>query len=151
MSDMLNLVTPRVAIVPQVAVDSTAIVGEIIDRLGYGGLLFAIGLGTFADPDATFAVTLTVGDVANLSDGVAAPAGDMVGTLTLAGFTFAATKGARKLQYIGSKRYARLTITPTGNDLMSSDEVPVAAASAPVCAIALLFDPLVSPTPNPPV
>jgi hypothetical protein len=102
-------------------------------------LSFVIATGSIADADATFAVTVDHGDQANLSDAAAVPAGELVGTTALAGFNFGDDDETRKLGYVGSKRYVRLTITPTGN-----------AAAALMSAIAVLGRPLYSPTANPP-
>jgi hypothetical protein len=103
-------------------------------------LLFIILIGALADADATFAVTMEHGNQANLSDAAAVPAAQISGTLALAGFTFAADDQVRKVGYLGSKRYVRLTITPTGN-----------TGNAFIAAAALLGDPRFAPPPNPPV
>ena len=140
--DGMSNIHPLLAIAPQVATNAdTAIVGAIIDTLGYDSLTFAIIAGTLTDADATFAVTMEHGDAANLSDTAAVPAASLVGTLALAGFTFGDDGESRKVGYVGSKRYVRLTITPTGNN----------SGAAPVAALAILGEPTVAPTPNPPV
>lgn len=150
MRDQANALHVIPAIIPQIAADSTAIVGEIVDRHGYESVTFALVSGVLVDADATFAVTLEHGDAANLSDAAAVDAVDMVGTLALASFAFGDDSECRKLGYLGAKRYLRLTITPTGNDEMSGDMVPVPIAYAPFSAIAVLGHPLNLPTPNPP-
>jgi hypothetical protein len=140
MRDMLNNVTPRRAISPAAAVtDNTAFVSQIIDTQGFDSLTFLILTGALADVDATFAVTMDHGDVANLSDAAAVPADQLVGTLALAGFTFAADDATRKIGYRGSRRYVRMTITPSAN-----------TGNAFVAAVALLGHPLQAPTANPP-
>lgn len=148
MRSLLEHVDLKVAIVPQTATnDDTAIVGEIIDRRNFEALLFAIILGTLTDANATFAVTMEHGDAANLSDTEAVAAADLDGAtasataLANAAFTFAADKLCRKIGYVGNKRYVRLTITPTGNN----------SGAAPVSAVAILGNPKVRPTPQPPV
>lgn len=142
MRDMLNQIHPLVAIAPAAAAiaDNTAQVSAIIDRQGYDSLTFLIVTGTLADLDATFAVTMDHGDVANLSDAAAVSATDLVGTLALAGFNFADDAETRKIGYVGAKRYVRLTITPSNN-----------TGAAPMAAIALLGNPARQPTANPPV
>lgn len=141
MRDLLNHLHPKRAISPAAAVtDNTAFVSQIIDLAGYESLLFIILIGALADADATFAVTMEHGNQANLSDAAAVPAAQISGTLALAGFTFAADDQVRKVGYLGSKRYVRLTITPTGN-----------AGNAFIAAAALLGDPRFAPPPNPPV
>ena len=131
MRDSISNVHPVLALAPLATAitDNTAQVSAIIDTLGYQRLAFLIVLGTLADADATFAVTMDHGDAANLSNG----------TLALAGFTFAADLKCRKVGYLGSKRYVRLTITPSTN-----------TGAAPMAVIALLSTPSVAPTANPP-
>jgi hypothetical protein len=104
------------AISPVSVADNTAQVSQIIDRQGYDGLTFVIALGSIADADATFAVTIDEGDVSGtcrMLQPVAAA--DLIGTTTLAGFQFDSDNACRKLGYKGSKRYVRLTITPSNN------------------------------------
>jgi hypothetical protein len=93
--------------------DNTAWVSNIIDTAGYEAVTLAFQTGTLTDADATFAVTMEHGDAANLSDTAAPASTDLVGTLALAGFTFADDNKARKIGYVGSKRYVRLTVTPS--------------------------------------
>ncbi len=141
MRSVLTHFDPRVAIVPQTQTNAdTAIVGAIIDRLGFDSLLFIIALGTLTDADVTGAVTMEHGDASNLSDTAAVDAADIDGTLALAAFTFAADIKCRKVAYCGQKRYVRLTVTPTGNN----------SGALPISAVALLGHPSVQPTVNPP-
>lgn len=95
--------------------DDTAQVGSIIDRAGYHGLEFAISIGTLADANATFAVLVEEGADSGLSDAAAVADGDLLGTEAGAAFTFADDDEVRKIGYTGTKRYVRLTITPSGN------------------------------------
>ncbi len=131
-------INPRVS-TPPVAValaDNTPQVGAIIDTLGYNSLSYVVATGTLEDANATFAVSLEHGDAANLSDTSAVTAVDLAGTLADAGFTFAADGVCRKIGYIGSKRYVRLTVTPSGN-----------SGNAPLAVVALLGEALSQPTP----
>lgn len=142
MRDQLNHLHPVLAIPPTAAkTDNTAIVSSIIDLRGYGALTFAILIGTNTDTNATFAVTMEHGDASNLSDTAAVTQADLVGTLALAGFTFADDGKTRKIGYIGNKRYVRLTVTPSGND----------SGNIFLSALAILGLPEQAPTPNPPV
>lgn len=127
------------AIAPQVATDNTALVSAIIDRRGYDSLTFAIQTGTLADTDATFAVTMEHGDASDLTGSTAVTSADLVGTLALAGFTFADDGECRKVGYTGARRYVRITITPTGN-----------TGNAPISAMAILGHAAIAPTANPP-
>lgn len=142
MRDFMNGMHVARAISPQAArTDNTAIVSQIVDVAGYQGLVFVINIGTNTDTNATFAVLVEDGDSANLSD--AAPVADakLTGTEALAGFTAADDDNKlRKIGYVGSKRYVRLTITPSGND----------SGNIFVDAVACLFGPRFAPTANPP-
>jgi hypothetical protein len=141
MRDQMSLIQPVVAIAPQTQTNSSsAIVGEIVDRAGFESLTFVISAGTMTDANATFAVTMEHGDDSALSDTAAVAAPDLVGTFALAAFQFDDDKECRKIGYVGSKRYTRLTITPTGND----------SGAAPLSAVALKGNPASSPTANPP-
>lgn len=142
MRDMLNNIHPLAAIPPVAArTDNTAIVSSIIDTKGYDSLTWLIVTGTNTDANATFAVTMDESDDSGMSGSNAVAAADLVGTYALAGFTFADDAETRKIGYSGTKRYVRLTITPSGND----------SGNIFVAAIALLANPAILPTANPPV
>jgi hypothetical protein len=110
---------------PVVATDNTALVSQIVDTAGYESLTWIIQTGTLADADATFAVTMHHGDASDLSDAAAVTSDDLIGTLALASFTFADDNKQRKLGYKGTKRYVRLTITPSNN----TGDAPIAVAA----------------------
>jgi hypothetical protein len=135
----MNLIDVKRSISPVSVADNTAQVGQIIDRQGFDSVTYLIALGSIADADATFAVTIDEGDAANLSDASAVAAADLIGTTTLAGFQFDSDNACRKLGYKGNKRYTRLTITPTNN-----------ASAALFSAVAVLGHPMIVPTANPP-
>jgi hypothetical protein len=103
------------------AADNTAQVGQIIDHQGYDSVSYIILTGALPDADATFTALLEEGDVSNLSDAAAVADADMVsqtnGTApeTAASFIFSSDDQVRKLGYVGTKRYSRLTITPGAN------------------------------------
>lgn len=116
MRDMANHIEVRRAIAPAApTTDNTAYVSQIIDVAGFDKLMFAILIGTLADADATFAVLVEHGDNSALTDAVAVPDVNLTGTEASAGFTFADDNKVRKIGYVGSKRYVRLTITPANN------------------------------------
>lgn len=140
MKDLMNSVHPLRVISPVSVADTTAQVGQIIDRKGYDSLTYVIATGSIADADATFTVLLEEGDAANLSDAAAVADADLIGTEVLAAFQFDDDNETRKLGYKGSKRYTRLTITPVNN-----------ASAAVLSAVAVLGHPQISPTANPPV
>lgn len=140
--DIISVLHP-VNLFPPVAArtDNTAIVSSIIDTSGYNACGLFINLGTNADINSTFAVLVEDGDAANLSDAAAVDDKYLNGTEILAAFTAANddTK-CRKIGYVGPKRYVRVTITPSGND----------SGNIFLSGIAILGEPSVSPTPNPP-
>jgi hypothetical protein len=138
--DQMNEMDPKRCISPVSVADNTAAVGQIIDGRGYEALTYVIALGSIADADATFTVLLEEGAQSNLSDAAAVADADLIGTEILAGFQFDSDNAVRKLGYKGSKRYTRLTITPANN-----------ASAALISAVAILGEPMVGPTANPPV
>lgn len=120
--------------------DNAAIVSSIIDLAGYNAAEFVIITGTNTDTNATFAVTVDAGDVANLSDAAAVAASQLVGTLAQASFQFDDDVECRKIGYIGTKRYVRVTVTPSGND----------SGNIFISGVAVLGYPATGPTANPP-
>lgn len=116
MRDLANHIEVRRAIAPAApTTDNTAYVSQIIDVSGFDQLVFAILIGALADTDATFAVLVEHGDNSALTDAAAVPDVNLTGTEASAGFTFADDNKVRKIGYVGSKRYVRLTITPANN------------------------------------
>ncbi|HQS18788.1 hypothetical protein [Reyranella sp.] len=139
MRDMANNITPKPVLAPAVGTDDTALVGAIIDRLGFDSLTYLIQTGTLADAGATWTALLEESDDSGMSGANAVADTDLIGTEALAGFTQAADGKCLKLGYVGAKRYTRLTLTPSGN-----------AGNAPISAMALLGMPHQRPTANPP-
>lgn len=140
MKDLMNNVHVKRVLSPVSVADTTAQVGQIIDRKGFESLTYVIATGSIADADATFTVLLEEGDASNLSDATAVADADLLGTEALAAFQYDDDNETRKLGYIGSKRYTRLTITPVNN-----------ASAALLSAVAVLGHPQIAPTINPPV
>jgi hypothetical protein len=138
--DTFNNIHIKRVLSPVSVADTTAQVGEIVDRQGYESVTYVIATGSIADADATFTVLLEEGDAANLSDAAAVADADLLGTEVLAAFQFDDDNEVRKLGYVGNKRYTRLTITPAAN-----------ASAALLSAVAVLGCPHLAPTPNPPV
>lgn len=125
--DLHNEIDVRAAITPVVITDDTPSVSAIIDLAGARGLEFVLSLGTLSDANATAVVLVEHGDVSNLSDAAAVADDDLLGTEALAGFQFNDDGETRKIGYKGSKRYVRLTVTPSGN-----------TGNIPLCAIAIV-------------
>ena len=119
--------------------DNTAIVSGIVDRQGCDTITFLIGTGTLADADATFTVLVEDGDASDLSDAAAVADTYLLGTEALAGFTFAGDGECRKIGYVGTKRYARCTITPANN-----------TGAAPIAVIGVRGNLGDAPAANPP-
>lgn len=139
MRDLMNNVNVKRVLSPVSVADTTAQVGQIIDRQGYDSLTYVIATGSIADADATFTVLLEDGDASNLSDAAAVADADLIGTEVLAGFQFDDDNECRKLGYKGAKRYTRLTITPVAN-----------TSAALLAAVAVLGHPSQAATANPP-
>ncbi|MGE3150601.1 MAG: hypothetical protein AB7K04_16210 [Pseudorhodoplanes sp.] len=138
--DLASNLHPVRAISPVSVSDDTAQVSQIIDTQGFASLAFVILTGALGDADATFAVLVEHGDQSGLADAAAVPDAELIGTEALAGFAFNDDDETRKIGYVGTKRYARLTVTPSAN-----------GAAAFVVAVALLGHPHVAATVNPPV
>lgn len=139
MRDLFTNINVRRVISPVSVSDNTAQVGQIIDRKDFESLTYLIATGSIADADATFAVLLEESDDSGMSGATAVVDADLLGTEVLAGFRFDDDNETRKLGYVGSKRYTRLTITPSGN-----------ASAAVISAVALMGHPQIKPTANPP-
>jgi len=139
MRDLLNAINLKCVLSPASVADNTAQVGQIIDRLGFDSVTYAILTGAIADADATFTVLLEESDDSGMSGAVAVADADLLGTEALAGWQFDDDNECRKLGYIGGKRYTRMTITPVGN-----------GSAAVFGAMAILGHPVYQPTANPP-
>lgn len=125
MADLHTFINYTVGLAPVVVSDNTAQNSAIIDCQNAYEVEFVILTGTLADADATFAVTMSHGDAANLSDAATVPDRCLLGTTAAASFTFADDGAIKKIGYVtGEKRYVRLTITPSAN-----------AASAPLAVL----------------
>src|SRR3989442_142027 len=102
--DLHDNISVRRCIDPQSVSTNTAIVGQIIDRMGGSGgafetLEFIIASGSIASGTAVFTVTIEHGDQANLSDTAAItdPSSLLLGTLAAASFTFASPNSQFRL------------------------------------------------------
>lgn len=146
MRDMTSGKQVKRALSPVSVSDNTAQVCQIIDRQGFDALTYLIAIGSVADADATFTVLLEESDDSGMSGATAVGDDDMVsqtyGTAaeTAAAFRFDDDNEVRKLGYLGTKRYTRLTITPANNTgaavlcvvacLEEASQQPVIQASA---------------------
>ena len=139
-SDLFHNVNPLPLFAPKAAVtDNTAQVSSIIPTAGYDSLTLVLLTGTDADADATFAVLVEDGDDSALSDAATVAAANLLGTVALAGYTFADDGKTRKIGYIGNKAYVRVTVTPSAN-----------TGNMFLGGVAILGHPRNAPTANPP-
>jgi hypothetical protein len=67
-------------------------------------------------PDGTFVTLLEESNDPAMAGATAVADIDLIGTEVLASFQFDDDIECRKLGYIGSRRYIRATVTPSGND-----------------------------------
>ena len=115
MKDFHSAVKYALAVAP--AAYTASIVGGIIDRKGFDAVTFALlaGAVTTADGSNHFTMLVEVGDAANLSDAVAAPAVDLQGSYPAINHASNFDgKFVGKITYRGNKRYVRCTMAETG-------------------------------------
>lgn len=140
MRDQCNDLNFKELFSPKAAVtDNTAQVSGIIDMAGYASATILLLTGTLTDADATFAVSIEHGDDSGLSDTAAPATTDLIGTVALAGFQFDSDNVCRKIGYIGTKRYIRITVTPANN-----------TGNLFLAGAIVLGNPKSAPTANPP-
>jgi hypothetical protein len=116
MRDLANNLNLRPAFTPAAAVvDNTVQTSGILDRVGYESVMLALVTGVESDTDATFAVAVTESDNSDMSNSNPVDPSNLIGTMALASFDFAADIVARKIGYVGGKRYVQASITPANN------------------------------------
>jgi len=143
MRDQSSHFNPKMAIPPQAVLTNanTPYVSSIISVAGFDSLTFVILSGVNTDTNATFTALVEEGDSPTLTDAVPVADIDLAGTEALASFTAANDDNkCFKIGYIGNRSYVRLTVTPAAND----------AGNAFVAAVAILGNPRIKPTANPP-
>lgn len=137
--DLMNNIHPVVAIAPVVVTDGTAQVSAAIDVRNYKSVTFVILLGTLADTDATWAVTVKEGSTSVQANHTPVADKDLIGTEALAGFTFADDGECRKIGYVGDQDYVSIEI----------DDVEANTGNAPMAVLCIL-EPYERPAANPP-
>ena len=137
--DLMNNIHPVVAIAPVEVSDGTAQVSAAIDVRHYKSVTFIILLGTLADADATWAVTVKEGSDSTQGNHTAVADTDLIGTEALAGFTFGDDGECRKIGYKGDSDYVSIEI----------DDVTANSGNAPMAVLCLL-EPYERPASNPP-
>lgn len=118
MRDSANSLHFKPAIAPVAALTNlnTPIVSSILDTFGFGSATLALITGTETDTNATTVVLLEESNDPAMAGATAVADIDLIGTELLAAFQFDDDIETRKLGYVGSKRYIRATVTPSGND-----------------------------------
>ncbi len=96
------------ALTQQAISTNTGTVGEIIDTKGFEMVEFVSLLGTITD--GAYVASLEHGDDISLSDTAAVPAEEVLGGIS---YALAEDDEAKRMGYIGKKRYVRLTLTST--------------------------------------
>lgn len=116
MQDLHNRLQWRRGISPAAAVtDNTPFVSEILDTDGWGAAEFLWLSGSIADADVTFVVLMEESNASDMSGSNAVADEDLLGTESGAAPLFGSDNKGGKLGYAGSKRYIRVTITPSNN------------------------------------
>ena len=135
MKDLHNNIAVKRAVSPISQSGNAAMVGAIIDRQGFNSLEYLITLGTITTAGTAYTALLEESDAADLSGSNAVADADLLGTEALASFVDSEVNTTKKLGYIGSKRYTRLTMTPSGN-----------TGASTMAAVAVLGNPALAPT-----
>jgi hypothetical protein len=115
----------------------TAFTSQIIDMADLMSLTFVIQTGTVSDADVTSTVLLEESDDSGMSGATAVADADMLpsgtGQEAAAAIAFGDDNATKTLGYVGTKRYVRLTLTPSGNN---SGSLPIAILAVGVKRIA---------------
>lgn len=130
-------------VVGPVAIGANAtITGKIIDRQGYGGVEFVSGYGAIVTTGSVVTLVAFEGDVTGTMTSIADAS--LLGTEVLASRLGGATTSgtgsnvAKRLGYIGDKRYVRVDAVKTGTTSVGCVDVK-----------AVLFNPAFAPVSNP--
>lgn len=114
--DLFNKIKASRGVSPAAAsTDNTAFTTQILDTAGFDSATLLVALGSVADADVTFTITMTEGDVSDLSDGTTVASTDVIGYLSSGIFDYSSDNKVWKVGYMGTKRYVKATITPANN------------------------------------
>jgi hypothetical protein len=140
MRDEFNCLNFKRGISPAVVTNAdTAFVSQILDTQGLESATFALLTGSISDANVTFTVLAEEGDDAALADNTAIADANLLGTEALATPLFSDDNKVFKLGFVDTKRYIRVTVTPSGNN------------AGDVCLAGVwVIEPLIKPAPNPP-
>ncbi len=123
--DLHNDLKVTNAIPPAAAVTGdTPFVSTILDTWEFLTNEFVWLAGSIADSNVTFTLLVEESDDSGMSGATAVPDAQLLGTEAAAAPLFGSDNKAGKIGYRGSKRYIRVTITPSGN----SGDIYLAAA-----------------------
>ena len=115
MRDLHNQIKCSLAEPPVAAVtNDDPYVSAILDTQDFDSAEFVGIFGTNTDANATFTVLFEDGNDSGLSDNAAVADADLLGVEAM-GLDFADDNKVFKIGYKGSKRYLRVTVTPSGN------------------------------------
>jgi len=126
--DLHNPIEAIVGFAPVVETGNNAHSTGVIDTSRYSGIEFYFITGTLADSNAVFTVSVAGGDVVDstgttITDSAAiTTASEFIGSITDASFQYDDDNEIHKLGYVGSKKYIKVTVTPSGN----SGNAPIA-------------------------
>lgn len=117
MRDLMNNINPKRGISPQVQTNlDTAFVSQILDTKGLKSATFVLLCGAITDANVTFTVLAEESDDSGMSGQNAIDDANLLGTEALATPLFSDDNKCFKLGFIDTKRYIRMTITPSGNN-----------------------------------
>lgn len=109
--DLHNNVKTQIARNFVAITSNTTSAGSIIDLKGYGSCEFVIASGTLTD--GAYAILIEDGAASDLSDNAAVADDYLLGTEAAAAFAATDDNTVKKIGYVGSKRYVRLSIVST--------------------------------------
>jgi len=93
----------------------TPFVSEILDTAEFFANEFLWLAGSIADTDVTFTLLVEESDDSGMSGATAVADADLLGTEASGKPLLSSDNKAGKIGYRGSKRYIRVTVTPSGN------------------------------------
>lgn len=121
----------RIALANQAIDANGTTVGAIIDTAGFEALEFGFQMGTITD--GAYAISLFESDASDMAGETAVSAEETLGN---ADFALADDDTAKRIGYIGKKRYVRVKIVATavtdGVDAVSGLAIPAFAHHEPV-------------------
>lgn len=128
------------ALAPVAAGATGTSAGKIIDRKGYAGVEFLIGVGAISTTGSSVSVLVKEGDVTGTLTSVADA--DLIGTEALAGVAAGTPKTSgvsqnvvKRVGYKGGKRYVQVSLTNAGTTsagLIWADAILHTPENAPV-------------------